>query len=55
MYESGPSYDLSDISQVFGVDDIFTGKDAISGFKSSLWAGLGKLVNTPLDNSIFGI
>jgi hypothetical protein len=34
--------------------DIFTRKDAISGLKSSLWAGLSKLVNTPLDGSIFG-
>jgi hypothetical protein len=55
MYESGPSYDLSDISQVLEVVDIFTGKDAISGLKSSLWAGLGKLINIPLDSSIFGI
>jgi len=46
---------MSDILQVFEVDDIFTRKDAISGLKSSLWAGLGKLVNTPLDSSIFGI
>jgi hypothetical protein len=35
------------------VDDIFSRKDAISGLKSSLWVGLGKLVNTPLDSSIF--
>jgi hypothetical protein len=35
--------------------DIFTRKDAISGLKSYLWAGLGKLVNIPLDGSIFGI
>jgi hypothetical protein len=35
------------------VDDIFTRKDAISGFKSNPWAGLGKLVNTPLDSSNF--
>ena len=46
---------MSDISQVFEVDDIFTRKDVISGFKSSPWAGLGKLLNTPLDSSIFGI
>jgi len=32
---------MSDISKVFEVDDIFTRKDAISGLKSSLWAGLG--------------
>ena len=50
-----PSSDLSDILQVFEVDDIFTRKDAISGLKNSLWVGLGKLVNTPLDSSIFGI
>jgi hypothetical protein len=43
----------SDLSQVFEMDDIFTRKDAISGLKSSPWAGLGKLVNTPLDSSIF--
>ena len=49
------SSDLSDILQVFEVDDIFTRKDAISGLKNSLWVGLGKLVNTPLDSSIFGI
>jgi hypothetical protein len=35
--------------------DIFTRKDGISGLKSSSWAGLGKLVNTPLDSSTFGI
>jgi hypothetical protein len=46
---------MSDILQVFEVDDIFTRKDAILGLKSSLWAGLGELVNTPLDSSIFGI
>jgi len=45
---------MSDISQVFEVDDIFTRKDAISGLRSTLWAGLGKLVNTPMDSSIFG-
>ena len=50
-----PSSDLSDILQVFEVDDIFTRKNAISGLKNSLWVGLGKLVNTPLDSSIFGI
>jgi hypothetical protein len=43
---------MSDISQVFEVDDIFTIKDAISGLKSCLWAGLSKLVNIPLDSSI---
>jgi len=43
------------ISQVFEVDDIFIRKNAISGLKSSLWAGLGKLVNTPLESSFFGI
>jgi hypothetical protein len=43
---------MSDISKVFEVDDIFTRKDAISGLKSSLWAGLGKLVNIPLNSSI---
>ena len=32
---------MSDLSQVFEVDDIFTRKDTISGLKSSLWAGLG--------------
>jgi len=53
--QSGPSSDLSDISQVFEMDDIFTRKDAISGLKNSPWAGLGKQVNTPLDSSIFGI
>ena len=42
----------SDLSQVFEVDDIFTRKDAISGLKSSPWAGLDKRVNTPLDSSI---
>jgi len=42
----------SDVSQVLGVDDIFTRKDAISGLKSSLWAGLGNLVNIPLNSSI---
>ena len=36
-----PSSDLSDILQVFEVDDIFTRKDAISGLKNSLWVGLG--------------
>jgi hypothetical protein len=30
---------VSDISQVFETDDIFTRKNAISGFKSSPWAG----------------
>ena len=49
------SGDQSDLSQVFEVDDIFTRKDAISGLKSSLWADLSKLVNTPLDSSNFGI
>jgi hypothetical protein len=53
--QSGPSSDLSDISKVFEMDDIFTRKDAISGLKNSPWAGLGKQVNTPLDSSIFGI
>ena len=43
---------MSDISKVFEVDDIYTRKDAISGLKSSPWAGLGKLVNTPLNSSI---
>jgi hypothetical protein len=43
------------MSQDSEVDDIFSRKDAISGLKSSLWVGLGKLVNTPLDSSIFGI
>jgi hypothetical protein len=38
----------SDLSQNFEVDDISTGKDAISGLKSSPWAGLDKLVNTSL-------
>jgi hypothetical protein len=38
----------SDLSQVFEPADIFTRKDAISGLKSSPWAGSGKLVNTPL-------
>ena len=47
--------DQSDISQVFEEDDIFTRKDAISGLKSSPWADLCKLVNTPLDSSNFGI
>ena len=46
---------MSDLSQVFEVDDIFTGKNAISGLKSSPWADLCKLVNTPLDSSNFGI
>jgi len=46
---------MSDISQVFEVDDIFTRKDAISGLKGSSWEGLGKLVNTLQDSSIFGI
>jgi len=46
---------MSDISQVFRVDDIFTRKDAISGLKSSSWEGLGKLANILLDSSIFGI
>ena len=46
---------MSDISKVFEVDDIFTRKDAISGLKSSIWADLCKLVNTPLDSSNFGI
>jgi len=46
---------MSDISQVFEEDDIFTRKDAISGLKNNSWAGLGELVNTPLDSSIFGI
>ena len=32
---------MSDILQVFEVDDILTRKDTISGLKSSLWAGLG--------------
>jgi hypothetical protein len=45
----------SDISKVFEMGDIFTRKDGISGLKSSSWAGLGKLVNTPLDSSTFGI
>jgi len=40
-------------TQVFEVDDIYTRKDAISGLKSSPWSGLGKLVNTPIDSSIF--
>jgi len=44
---------MSDISQVFEMDYIFTRKDTISGLKSSLWSGLIKLVNTPLDSSIF--
>jgi len=43
---------MSDILQVFNADDIYTRKDAISGLKSSPWAGLGKLVNTPLNSSI---
>jgi len=30
---------MSDLSQVFETDDIFTRKDAISGFKISPWAG----------------
>ena len=38
----------SDLSQNFEVDDISTGKDAISGLKSSPWASLDKLVNTSL-------
>jgi len=46
---------MLDISQIFEVDYIFTRKDGISGLKSSSWAGLGKLVNTPLDSSTFGI
>ncbi len=33
------------------MDDIFTGKDAISDLKSSLWAGLDKRVKTPLNSS----
>ncbi len=45
--------DESDISKVFEVNDIFTRKDAISGLKSSPWADLCKLVNTPLDSSNF--
>ena len=45
--------DKSDISKDFGRYDIFTKKDAISGFKSSPWADLDNLVNTPLDRSIF--
>ena len=53
--QSEPISDLSDISQVFRVDDIFTRKDAISGLKISSWEGLGKLANTLLDSSIFGI
>ena len=54
MHETRPIGSLmSDLSQVFEVDDIYTRKDAISGLKSSPWAGLGKLVNTPLDSSIF--
>jgi hypothetical protein len=44
---------MSDISKVFEADDIFTRKDVISGLKSSLWAGLGKLINIPLASSIF--
>ncbi len=52
MYDLEPSSDLSDLSQGFEVDNIFTGKNAISGLKSSPWAGLGKLVYTPLDSSI---
>ena len=47
--------DKSDISKDFGRYDIFTKKDAISGFKSSPWAGLSKLVNIPLDSSIFAV
>jgi len=35
------------MSKNFERDDILTGKDAISGLKSSPWEGLGKLVNTP--------
>ena len=50
--QSGASSDLSDLSQIFEVDDIFTRKDAISGLKSGPWEGLGKLVYTPLDSSI---
>ena len=46
---------MSDLSKDFERDDIFTRKDAISGLKSSPWAGLGKLVNTPLDSSIGSI
>jgi hypothetical protein len=30
---------MLDILKVFETDDIFTKKDAISGFKISLWAG----------------
>jgi hypothetical protein len=37
------------------MDDIFTGKNAISGLKSGPWEGLGKQDNTPLDSSNFGI
>ena len=39
---------MSDLSPVFEMDDIFTRKDAISGLKSSPWAGFGKLVNVAL-------
>jgi hypothetical protein len=46
---------MSDLSQVLRSADIFTWMDAISGLKSIPWAGFGKLVNTPLDSSIFGI
>jgi hypothetical protein len=46
---------MSDISPVLRQVDIFTIKDAISGLKSSPWAGLGKLANITLDGSIFGI
>ena len=46
---------MSDISKDFERYDIFTRKDAISGFKSCPWAGLSKLVNIPLDSSIFAV
>jgi hypothetical protein len=45
----------SDLSQVFEVDDIFTGKNAISGLNSNPWAGLGKTGQYSLESSFFGI
>jgi hypothetical protein len=46
---------MSDISKDLRMYDILNRKDAISGLKRSPWTGLCKLVNTPLDSSIFGI
>jgi len=47
--------DMSDLSRVFEVDDIFTRMEDITGLKSSPWAGLGKPVNTHQNCSAFRI